>query len=83
MTYSATKFEVATSNRLGGYIYKKCDERTAALTHRGTDRQTTDRLWYEIYIPFFPKEKKGIIIKTFRPETNPNGLEIHRVTVLF
>ena len=24
-----------------------------------TDAQTTDRLWYEIDIPFFPKEKTG------------------------
>ena len=52
----------------------KCDERTAALSHRGTDRQTTDRLWYAINIAFFRKEKKGIIIKAFRPETNPQWI---------
>ena len=28
VTYSATKFEVATSNSLGGNIYKKRDGRT-------------------------------------------------------
>ena len=51
VTYSATKFDVATSNGLGG------DTFTRNVTHR----QTTDRLWYEINIPFFLKNKAGII----------------------
>ena len=42
VTYSATKFEVASSNRLGG------DTFTRNVTDTQTDRQTTDRLWYEI-----------------------------------
>ena len=52
LTYSATKFGVATSNRLGGDTF----------TRSVTDAQThgrTDGLWYEINIPFFPKEKSG------------------------
>ena len=46
VTYSATKFEVAMSNRLGG----------DTLTRKVTDRPTTDRLWYKIYISFFLKK---------------------------
>ena len=53
MTYSGTKFEVATSNRLGG------DTFTRNVTDARTDRRTTDRLWYKINIPFFSKEKSG------------------------
>ena len=49
VTYSATKFEVATSNPLGGdYIYKKRDRRTAAQT----DGRQTDFGMKLIY-PFF------------------------------
>ena len=52
VTYSATKFEVATSNGLGGDTF----------TRNVTDGQT-DRLWYEINIPFLLKKKKaGIVI---------------------
>ena len=39
------------------YNYKKRDGRT----DRRTDRRTTDRLWYEINIPYFSNEKAGII----------------------
>ena len=49
--YAATKFEVAMSNGLGGYIYKKRD----GWRHG----RMMDRLWYEIYIPLFSKEKSG------------------------
>ena len=54
-TYSATKFEVATSNCLGGDTFTR--NVTDAHTHRCTDRPMTDRLWYKIDIPFFSKEK--------------------------
>ena len=46
VTYSATKFEVATPNGLGGDTFT---------------RNVTDRLWYEINIPFFLKKKTGIM----------------------
>ena len=59
MTYLGTKFEVAMSNRLGG------DAFTRNMTHRRTDRRTTDRLWYEINIPFFLKKKAGIKTTAF------------------
>ena len=58
VTYSATKFEVTTSNGLEG------DTFTRNVMHRRTDGQTTDRLWYEINIPFFSKEKAGIITQS-------------------
>ena len=46
VTYSATKFEVAMSNGLGGDTFT---------------RNATDGLWCEIYIPFFSKEKSRFI----------------------
>ena len=59
--YASTKFEVATSNGLGGHtITKKRDGRTDRRTDGRTDRLTTDRLWYEINIPYFSNEKAGI-----------------------
>ena len=60
MTYSATKFEVAMSNRLGGDTFTK-KVRTYGGTDVWTDGQTltTDRLWYAINIHFFSKEKSG------------------------
>ena len=56
--YASTKFEVATSNGLGdGTITRNVmDGRTDART----DRRATDRLWYEINIPYFSNEKAGI-----------------------
>ena len=69
VSYSATKFEVATSNRLGGDTFTRNvmdahpHGRTDARTLRRTDRRTTDQLWYEINIPFFPKKKAGIMTK--------------------
>ena len=63
--YASTKFEVAMPNGLGE------DTITRNVTDKGTDRQTdrqthgqtTDRLWYEINIPYFSNKKKaGIII---------------------
>ena len=47
------------------YNYKKRDGRTDGQTDRRTDGRTdgrtTDRLWYEINIPYFSYEKAGII----------------------
>ena len=65
VTYSATTFEVATSNILlrRRYIYKKRDERTHGRTDGWTDGRKTDRLWYEINIPFFLKKKASIIVE--------------------
>ena len=53
--YAPTKFEVAMSNGLGE------DTITRNVTDRRTDGRTTDRLWYEINIPYFSFEKAGII----------------------
>ena len=56
--YAPTKFQVATSKGLGE------DTITRNVTDGRTDRQTdgrmTDRLWYEINIPYFSYEKAGI-----------------------
>ena len=57
VTYSATKFEVPTSNPLGGDTFTR--NVTDAHPDGRTDRRTTDRLWYEINIPIFSKEKSG------------------------
>ena len=65
--YAPTKFQVATSNGLGEDTITRnvTDGRTDRQTHGRTDRQTdgrtTDRLWYEINIPYFSYEKAGII----------------------
>ena len=56
VTYSAAKFEVATSNRLVG------DAFTRNMADIQTDGRTTDRLLYVINILFFLKKKVGIII---------------------
>ena len=54
MTYSPTKFEVASFNGLGG------DTFTRNVTDGRTHGQTDDRLWHKINIPFFLKKKAGI-----------------------
>ena len=59
VTYSPTKFEVATSNGLGGDTFTR--NVTDGRTHGRTDGRTTDRLRHEINIPFFLKKKAGII----------------------
>ena len=61
--YAPTKFEVATSNGLGEDTITRnvTDGRTDRRTDGRTDRRTTDRLWYEINIPYFSYEKAGII----------------------
>ena len=53
MIYLGIKFEVARSNSLGG------DTFTRNVTDARTDGRTMDRLWYEINIAFFSKEKSG------------------------
>ena len=57
-----TKFEVATSYGLGEDTITRnvTDGRTDRQTDRRTDGRTTDRLWYEINIPYFSYEKAGI-----------------------
>ena len=57
MTYLGTKFEVAMSNGLGGDTFTR--NVTEGGTYAQTDGRTTDRLWYEINIPYFSKEKSG------------------------
>ena len=42
-----------------GRTYARTDRRTDGRTDRRTDGRTTDRLWHEINIPFFSKEKSG------------------------
>ena len=51
VTYSATKFEVATSKGLGGDTFTR--NVMDAWTDGQTDGRTTDRLWYEIKYDFF------------------------------
>ena len=62
MTYSPTKFEVATSNGLGGDAFTRnvTDGRTHGRTDRQTDGRRTDFDTKLIY-PFFLKKKAGII----------------------
>ena len=62
--YASTKFEVARSNSLGGD--KITRNVTDGRTDARTDRRTTDRLWYEINIPYFSNEKAGINIRAWR-----------------
>ena len=51
------KLKVAPSNGLVGDIFTR--NVIVGRTHRWTDRRTIDKLWYEINIPFFAKEKIG------------------------
>ena len=57
VTYSTTKFEVATSNDLGGNTFTRnvTDGRTHRRTDGGTDFDT------KLIYPFFLKKKAGII----------------------
>ena len=57
MTYSPTKFEVATSNGLGGDTFTR--NVTDGRTHRRTDGRRTDFDTKLIY-PYFLKKKAGI-----------------------
>ena len=58
--FASTKFEVATFNGLGEDTISR--NVTDGRTDARTDGRTTDRLWYEINIPYFSNEKAGIII---------------------
>ena len=60
VTYSATKFEVATSNGLRGDTFTR--NVTDGRTDRRTDGRRTDFDTKLIY-PFFLKKKAGITIK--------------------
>ena len=66
--YAPTKFQVATSNGLGedtitrNVTDGRTDRQTHGRTDGRTDGRTTDRLWYEINIPYFSYEKAGIIM---------------------
>ena len=66
--YAPTKFQVATSKGLGedtitrNVTDGRTDRQTHGRTDRRTDGRTTDRLWYEINIPYFSYEKAGIIM---------------------
>ena len=71
MIYAPTKFQVATSNGLGEDTITR--NVTDGRTDRRTDGRTTDRLWYEINIPYFSYEKAGI-------KRDPS--EIERITIL-
>ena len=61
VTYLGIKFEVARSDSLGGDTLTRnvTDARTHRRTDGHTDRWTTDRLWYEINIPYFLQKKSG------------------------
>ena len=61
MTYSPTKFEVATSNGLGGDTFTRnvTEGRTHGRTDGRTDGRKTDFDTKLIY-PFFLKKKAGI-----------------------
>ena len=61
MTYSPTKFEVATSNGLGGDTFTR--NVTDGRTHGRTDGRRTDFDTKLIY-PFFLKKKAGINMKS-------------------
>ena len=50
--------KVAMSKSLGGDAFTR-NLMDDAQTDRQRDRRTTDRLWYEVNIPFFSKEKSG------------------------
>ena len=65
MTYSPTKFEVATSNGLGGDAFTRnvTDGRTHGRTDRRTDGRTDGRRTdfdTKLIYPFFLKKKAGI-----------------------
>ena len=67
VTYSTTKFKVATSNGLGGDTFTRnvMDGRTHGRTDGQTDRRTDGRRTdfdTKLIYPFFLKKKAGIII---------------------
>ena len=84
MTYSAAKFEVATSNRLGGDTFTR--NVTDTHPHGRTDRRTD--FCTKLIYPFFLKKKAGIIrrkVKTVmisqHNEQDQSGPELQLETV--
>ena len=78
VTYSTTKFKVATSNGLGGDTLTRnvTDGRTDGRTDRRTDGRRTDFDTKLIY-PFFLKKKAGIKMqKLYTPYILRTGCEI-------
>ena len=57
MTCLGTKFEVAPSNGLGIDVLTRNMMDGHAQMNVHTDGRTIDKLWYEINIVFFSKEK--------------------------
>ena len=81
MTYSPTKFEVATSNGLGGDAFTRnvTDGRTHGRTDRRTDGRTDGRRTdfdTKLIYPFFLKKKAGIIIQWNCQGLKPNYNEV-------
>ena len=71
VTYSPTKFEVATSNGLGGDTFTRnvTDGRTHGRTDGRTDRRTDGRRTdfdTKLIYPFFLKKKAGIIYECLK-----------------
>ena len=72
--YASTKFEIATSNGLGG------DTITRNVTDGRTHRGTKDWLWYEINIPYFSNEKAG---KMKSLDWTDRKSEVYRASINF
>ena len=70
MTYLPTKFEVATSNGLGGDTFTR--NVTDGGTHGQTDERRTDFGTKLIY-PFFLKKKAGIIMINCKSKSRKQG----------
>ena len=77
MTYSTTKFEVATSNGLGGDTFTR--NVTDGRTHRRTYGRRTDFDTKLIY-PFFLKKKVGITRTYIKALMNLNVGQIPSLT---
>ena len=78
--YAPTKFEVAMSNGLGEDTITR--NVTDGRTDRRTDGRTTDRLLYEIYIPYFSYEKAGIMTDGSLMKVESNAALEHSVILL-
>ena len=58
-----TYAKVYGKENISNFMLKKfvyLNKKHAGRTDRQTDGRTTDRLWYEINIPFFLKKKKRV-----------------------
>ena len=75
VTYSTTKFEVPTSNGLGGDTFTR--NVTDGRTHRQTDRQTDGRRTdfdTKLIYPFFLKKKAGIITRKWTAQLEEKAI---------